>query len=110
VLASKFYSAPEVASMARDFSSAGLSKSEVALMAFAEKVSSRAHEITETDIDELRSHGFTDPEIFDIAATAAARCFFSKLLDALGVEPDSVYRELDPDLQSTLTVGRPIEE
>lgn len=110
VLASKFYSTPEVASIARDYTNAGLSKTEVALMAFAEKVASRANEIAKSDIDELRSHGFTDPEIFDIAATAAARCFFSKLLDAMGAEPDAAYRELDPDLQSSLTVGRPIED
>jgi uncharacterized peroxidase-related enzyme len=110
VLVSKFYSAPEVASIARDYSNAGLSEREVALMAFAEKVASRANEITKSDIDELRGHGFSDPQIFDIAATAAARCFFSKLLDAMGAEPDAAYRELDPELQSTLTVGRPIAE
>jgi uncharacterized peroxidase-related enzyme len=109
VLVSKFYSAPEVASIARDYSNAGLSESEVALMAFAEKVASRANEIVKSDVDELRAHGFTDAEIFDIAAAAAARCFFSKLLDAMGAEPDAAYRELDPELQSTLTVGRPIE-
>jgi len=110
ILAAKFYSPPEVASIARDYSSAGLSESEVALMAFAEKVATRAHEITKGDIDKLRGHGFGDAEIFDIAAAAAARCFFSKLLDAMGAEPDSAYRDLDPELQSTLTVGRPIEQ
>ena len=36
------------------------------------------------DIDALRAHGFTDAEIFDLAATAAPAAFFSKLLDALG--------------------------
>ena len=109
VLVSKFYSAPEVASIGRDYSNAGLSESEVALMAFAEKVASGANEITMSDVDELKTHGFTDAEIFDIAAAAAARCFFSKLLDAMGAEPDVAYRELDPELQETLTVGRPIE-
>jgi uncharacterized peroxidase-related enzyme len=109
VLVSKFYTAPEVASIARDYSHAGLSEREVALMAFADKVASRAHEITASDIEELRSQGFTDTEVFDIAAAAAARCFFSKLLDAMGAEPDAAYRSLDPELQSTLTVGRPIE-
>lgn len=109
VLVSKFYRAPELASIARDYTTSGLSENEVALMAFAEKVATRANEITNSDVDELRSHGFTDAEIFDIAATAAARCFFSKLLDAMGAEPDVAYRELDPELQETLTVGRPIE-
>ena len=109
VLVSKFYSAPEVASIARDYATSGLAENEVALMAFAEKVATRANEITNSDVDELRSHGFTDAEIFDIAATAAARSFFSKLLDAMGAAPDVAYRELDPELQETLTVGRSIE-
>lgn len=40
--------------------------------------------------------------------TAAARCFFAKVLDSLGVEPDATYRaDLDPRLLDLLTVGRP---
>jgi len=44
----------------------------------------------------------------DVALAAAARCFFSKALDALGVQPDSEYLQLDDDLRGALTVGRPI--
>ena len=44
------------------------------------------------------------------AAAAAARCFFSGLLDALGVRADASYRELDPALRDALTVGRPVAE
>jgi hypothetical protein len=51
-----------------------------------------------------------DAEIFDVAAAAAARCFFSKLLDATGTLPDPVFRDSIPDLVDTLTVGRPIAE
>lgn len=42
-------------------------------------------------MEGLRAYGFTDAEIFD----AAARCFFSKFLDALRAEPDSAYLELE---------------
>jgi hypothetical protein len=58
----------------------------------------------------LRSHGSRDEEIFDLAAAAAARCFFSKLLDALGVQPDSSFNDLDPSLRQALTVGRPVAD
>jgi len=51
-------------------------------MQFAEKVAHNADQITSADIEGLRSHGYPDEEIFDLAAAAAARCFFSKLLDA----------------------------
>ena len=46
----------------------------------------------------------------DVALAAAARCFFSKTLDALGVRPDSSFRELDPELREALVVGRPIAD
>ena len=45
-----------------------------------------------------------------VAAAAAARCFFSKTLDALGAQADPVFAELDPELRDALTVGRPIAE
>jgi hypothetical protein len=44
-----------------------------------------------------------------VVLAAAARCFFSKTLDALGVQPDALYAELQPELRDVLTVGRPIE-
>jgi len=43
----------------------------------------------------LRSLGLTDAELMDVVLAAAARCFFSKTLDALGVEPDAKYAQLD---------------
>jgi alkylhydroperoxidase family enzyme len=89
---------------------ATVTAAERALLAYAAKVVRAAHEIGEDDIAALRAHGYTDAEIFDAAATAAARCFFSKLLDAVGAVPDAAYRELSPELREALTVGRPIGE
>jgi len=54
--------------------------------------------------------GLTDEEIFDVVLAAAARCFFSKDLDATGTAPDAACRQLEPDLVEVLTVGRPIAE
>ncbi len=42
--------------------------------------------------------------------TAAARSFFSKVLDAVGAEPDERYRGLEEGLRQTLTVGRPFRK
>ena len=80
------------------------------MMAFAEKIALGADLITAADIDRLRAHGYGDEDIFDVAAAAAARCFFSKLLDALGVQADSVFNDLDPALRRALTVGRPVAD
>ena len=46
----------------------------------------------------------------DVILAAAARCFFSKTLDALGVRPDRGYRSLEPGLRQALVVGRPIAD
>jgi alkylhydroperoxidase family enzyme len=109
VLADKVFDAATVVGIATDAAESPLEPGERALMAFAEKVARSADQITSADIEVLRSHGYRDEEIFDLAA-AAARCFFSKLLDALGVQPDSSFNDLDPSLRQALTVGRPVAD
>ncbi len=56
----------------------------------------------------LRALGLSDTDILDVVLTAAARCFFSTVLDALGAAPDAKYAALDPAVRDALTVGRPI--
>ena len=79
------------------------------MLAFTEKVTLAAHEVTGEDIEELRRHGFSDAEVLDVAMTAGARSFFSKVLDTVGAEPEKRYEALLEDgLRVTLTVGRPL--
>jgi alkylhydroperoxidase family enzyme len=88
-----------------------LGSADVAILRYARKISHDASQITPADVAELRDvHGLSDAEIFDIAANAASRCFFTKLLDGLGVDADRGFMNLDPDLRQALTVGRPIAE
>jgi uncharacterized peroxidase-related enzyme len=108
VLADTVFDAPAVTAIATDHADAPLEPRERAMMAFVEKLVRHADQITAADVDGLRSHGYRDEDIFDLAAAGAARCFFSKLLDALGVEPDSSFNDLDPALRRALTVGRPV--
>jgi alkylhydroperoxidase family enzyme len=86
----------------------GLDDADRAIMAFAEKVVIDATGITQADVDELRAHGLSDAEIVDVVLAATARCFFSKTLDALGVQPDAAYSDLPPSFVEASTVGRPI--
>jgi uncharacterized peroxidase-related enzyme len=108
VLRRRFYTAEQLASIAGDAAAGELAAADAAAMAFAEKVARDASAITPADVQALREHGLSDTEIFDIAAAAAARCFFSKLLDALGVEPDAAFESLEDELKRQLTPGRPI--
>jgi uncharacterized peroxidase-related enzyme len=108
ILRQQFYSAAQLTEITSDFTKAELDSADVVMMEFADKVVRDAAAISEGDVQKLRSHGFSDAEIFDIAAAASARCFFSKLLDALGAEPDAAYLQLEDALRQQLTLGRPI--
>ena len=110
VLATKVFEAPTVTAIMKNDPASPLEARERVMMAFAEKVAANADRITAADIDDLRSHGYRDEEIFDLAAAAAARCFFSKLIDALGIQADATFNDLDPALRQALTVGRPVAE
>jgi alkylhydroperoxidase family enzyme len=87
---------------------AGLSEVDVAVMELAEQVADDATSVQESDRQRLRDLGLTDGEIMDVILTAALRAFWTKTLDALGVEPDASYSGLDPELLEVLVVGRPI--
>jgi uncharacterized peroxidase-related enzyme len=108
VLAERYYDGATVAALAADHRSAELEPVDVAVMDLAEKVAHEASSVTQEDIARLRELGVDDAGILDVVLTAAARCFFSKTLDALGAEPDSAFSALDPPLRDQLTVGRPI--
>lgn len=77
---------------------------------FARKVAADATSVTEADIEGLRSAGLSEKEIFEVVLAAAARSFFTKVIDATGTLADSVYNEMDPELREALTVGRPIAQ
>jgi uncharacterized peroxidase-related enzyme len=87
---------------------AELDEVDVAVMDLADKVATDATSVEAADIETLRRLGLSDAEIMDVVLAAAARCFFSTALDALGVQPDARYARLEPELRDALVVGRPI--
>jgi uncharacterized peroxidase-related enzyme len=99
-----------VREIALDHRTAGLDEVDVAVMDLAERVVDDAASIGDEDLQRLRDLGLSEVEIMDVVLAAAARCFFSKTLDALGVRPDASYRDLDPELLDVLVVGRPIAD
>jgi uncharacterized peroxidase-related enzyme len=109
VLAEQYLAPETVRAVATDHNDAGLDAVDVAVMDLAEKVVADATSVTAADIDGLRALGLSDAEILEVVVAAAARCFFSKALDALGVAPDSEYNDMEPSLRDALAVGRPIE-
>jgi alkylhydroperoxidase family enzyme len=107
LLRKNFFSADQLIAIVKDFRTAGLTPEEVALMSFAQKISTRADQVSEQDMDELRGFGLTDEEILNVVVASTARNFFSKTLDAVGAVPDEKYLELEPELVKALAIGRP---
>ena len=86
-----------------------LTAAERAIVEFARRVAQDASSITSGEVEALKvKHGLTDADVFDVVAIASARAFFTKMLDALGSEPDSSFMQIAPELRRSLTVGRPI--
>lgn len=104
-----FIDADELERIARDYRTAGLPPEEVAMMAFAERLSGDSAAMTQADAAELQRLGFSDREIVDIAFAAAARNFYSRSLHALGVEPD-IPPALPTSLRDALLAGMATRE
>jgi uncharacterized peroxidase-related enzyme len=108
VLADAFLSEAEVEALARTRPVESLDEVDRAVLDLADTVAHDATAVTREEVDRLRALGLSDAEILDVVLAAAARCFYSKTLDALGVEPDAAYHDLPAPLRESLTVGRPI--
>jgi len=108
ILATSYYSAEKVVSIAGNDVADALDAADAAVVRFARKVAAEAEKITQDDVDELRNLGLSDADVLNVILAAAARCFFSKVLDATGTLPDAVLQEIPDQLRSALTVGRDI--
>ena len=109
VLAEQFDGPATVAGIAADAAAVELSPVDAAVLRLADRVAAGAADMTEKDLAELRELGLADVEILDVVLAAAARCFFSTVLDAVGAQPDAAFADLDPAVRDALTVGRPIQ-
>ncbi|HEX8927633.1 MAG TPA: peroxidase, partial [Actinomycetota bacterium] len=94
ILRERFYDADTLVRIVADHHRAGLDPVDVAVMDFADQVAADAGSVTADDIAVLRAHGLSDADILDVTLAAGARCFFSKVLDAMGVEPDAAYHTM----------------
>ena len=99
----------DVIAIARGETPASLSPAEAAMVEFSRKVARDASSVTADDVALLRRHQFSDAEVFDIAAAAAARAFWTKLVESLGVEAEPSLLDMSGPLQKALVVGRPLD-
>ena len=70
---------------------ADLEPRQKAMLAFAIKVAERSHAIDDKDYEELKSHGFSDDDAWDIAAIAAMFAMSNRLANAFSIRPNDEF-------------------
>ncbi len=94
--------------IAADPSGATLDDQDRAVYQFADKIAADASSVTQADVDELRAAGLSDSDVADVVFAAAARSFFTRVLDGLGAQLDHQTGAAFPsELLRTMIVGRP---
>ena len=102
---------PTMVALAEDPSGDGLDEQDRAVYRFATRVAGDAASIGQDDVDALRAVGLTDADVADVVFAAAARAFFTRVLDGLGAQLDAeTARTFAPDVLASLVVGRPVAE
>ncbi|MGZ4619976.1 MAG: peroxidase-related enzyme [Frankiaceae bacterium] len=95
--------------IARSPDGEGLQPQDCAVYRFAAKVAANASSVEQADVDHLRAVGVSDAEIADVVYAAAARAFFTRVLDGLGAQLDpQTAKTFDQQLLASMIVGRPV--
>jgi alkylhydroperoxidase family enzyme len=95
-------------SIAADPNGTGLSQQDRAVYEFAAKVAADAASVEQSDVDRWRAVGLTDADVADVVFAAAARSFFTRVLDGLGAQLDVQTAEAFPaPVREAMIVGRP---
>jgi uncharacterized peroxidase-related enzyme len=77
--------------IASNYLKAPLSPRERAMLDFAMKVAAASHTIADEDFAALRPHGFSDEDIWDIAAIAAFFALSNRMASFTDMQPNAEY-------------------
>jgi uncharacterized peroxidase-related enzyme len=77
--------------IATNYRKADITPRQRAMLDFAMKVALRSQELEEADSAALRDHGFTDDDIWDIAAIAAFFAMSNRLASFTGLRPNDEF-------------------
>lgn len=77
--------------VAVNYRKADLTPRQHALLEFAMKVSQRSHEIADADFEAMRSHGFSDEDIWDAGAISAFFALSNRMANMLSLRPNDEF-------------------
>jgi alkylhydroperoxidase family enzyme len=73
---------------------AGITPAERALLEYVTKVTEAAYRTTAQDVQVLRDHGWSEPQIGEAVYITAMFAFFNRVADAFGISPQG-YLEMN---------------
>ena len=83
---------PEIADqIAINYRKADITARQRALLDFAMKVSRAAEKVSEQDFADISRHGFSDDEIWDIAAISAFFALSNRMANVTGMRPNDEF-------------------
>ena len=77
--------------VAVNYRKADLAPRHKAMLDFALKVAERSHAVDDKDYEELKSHGFSDDDAWDVAAIAAMFAMSNRLANAFSIRPNDEF-------------------
>src|ERR1700712_4767173 len=77
--------------VAVNYRKADITARQRAMLDFAMKVSAEAHKVSEQDFADLASHGFSDDDVWDIAAIAAFFALSNRMANVTGMRPNDEF-------------------
>lgn len=80
--------------VAINYRKADITARQNATLDFAIKVSQRAYEVGEGDLDTLKAHGFTEEDAWDIAAISAFFGLSNRLANVTSMRPNDEFYTL----------------
>ena len=86
--------------VAVNYRKADLAPRHKAMLEFAVKVAERSHAIGDADYEELKSHGFTDDDAWDIAAIAAMFAMSNRLANAFSIRANDEFYAMGRESRS----------
>ena len=77
----------------RDYTQADLTPVDRAMLDYAAKLTRSPGEMVPADVETLRSHGFSDSAIGDIALTVSLFSVYNRMVDGLGGDVPAEFVE-----------------
>jgi uncharacterized peroxidase-related enzyme len=93
--------------VATNYRKADITPRQMAMLDFAVKVSRQAEEVGDADFDALRTHGFSDKDIWDIGAISAFFALSNRMANLTSMRPNDEFYAMGRGEVATANESKP---